>query len=123
MSMIGIEDSGAVRHLVLQRAEKRNAFNADLIAGLGGALEEAAADSSVRVVVVRGDGAMFSSGMDLNDLRELSENPGDLRPFRRRILSWSTSRSTTSYPDCAATCAMPWPIRPPPTTPTFLISI
>jgi enoyl-CoA hydratase/carnithine racemase len=88
MSMIGIEDRGAVRHLVLQRAEKRNAFNADLIAGLGGALEEAAADSSVRVVVVRGDGAMFSSGMDLNDLRELSENPADLRRFRRPILSW-----------------------------------
>ena len=88
MSLIGVEDRGAARHLVLQRAEKRNAFNAELIADLGHALEQAAADAAVRCVVVRGDGPMFSSGMDLNDLRELSENPGSLRGFRRRILAW-----------------------------------
>jgi enoyl-CoA hydratase/carnithine racemase len=88
MSLIGVEDRGGVRHLVLQRAEKRNAFNGELIAALGQALEDAAADESVRVLVVRGDGAMFSSGMDLHDLQELSENPSDLRPFRRRILNW-----------------------------------
>ena len=88
MSLVGIEDRGAVRHLVLQRSEKRNAFNGELTSDLGHALEAAAGDASVRCVVVRGDGAMFSSGMDLNDLRELSENPGQLRPFRRSILSW-----------------------------------
>ena len=88
MSLIGVEDRGAARHLVLQRAEKRNAFNAELIADLGHGLEQAAADAAVRCVVVRGDGPMFSSGMDLNDLRELSENPGSLRGFRRRILAW-----------------------------------
>jgi enoyl-CoA hydratase/carnithine racemase len=88
MSLIGVEDRGGVRHLVLQRADKRNAFNGELIEALGHALEAAAADESVRVLVVRGDGAMFSSGMDLNDLRELSENPAGLRPFRRAILNW-----------------------------------
>ena len=88
MSLIGVEDRGGVRHLVLQRAEKRNAFNSELIAALGHALEAAAADESVRVLVVRGDGAMFSSGMDLHDLQELSENPANLRPFRRSILNW-----------------------------------
>ena len=88
MSLVGIEDRGAVRHVVLQRSEKRNAFNGELISDLGHALEDAAADADVRCVVVRGDGAMFSSGMDLNDLRELSENPAGLRRFRRPILSW-----------------------------------
>ena len=88
MSLVGIEDRGGVRHLVLQRAEKRNAFNGELISDLGHALEEAAADTSVRCMVVRGDGPMFSSGMDLNDLRELSENPSQLRRFRRPILAW-----------------------------------
>jgi len=88
MSLIGAEDRGAVRHLVLQRAEKRNAFNAELISDLGHALEAAAGDSDVRCVVVKGDGAMFSSGMDLNDLRELSEDPSRLREFRRPILAW-----------------------------------
>jgi enoyl-CoA hydratase/carnithine racemase len=88
MSLVGVEDSGGVRHLVLQRAEKRNAFNGELIQALGAAVEEAAGDDAVRVVVLRGDGPMFSSGMDLNDLRELSENPEGLRRFRRPILQW-----------------------------------
>jgi enoyl-CoA hydratase/carnithine racemase len=88
MSLIGVEDRGGVRHLVLQRAEKRNAFNGELIEALGRALEAAAADESARVVVVRGDGPMFSSGMDLADLRELSENPAGLRTYRRAILAW-----------------------------------
>jgi enoyl-CoA hydratase/carnithine racemase len=88
MSLVGVEDRGAVRHLVLERAEKRNAFNADLIQDLGHALEAAAADESVRAVVLRGDGAMFSSGMDLGDLKTLSDNPAGLRTFRRAILAW-----------------------------------
>ena len=83
MSLIGVEDRGGVRHLVLQRAEKRNAFDGELIRDLGHALEAAAADESVRVVGVRGDGAMFSSGMDLTDLQTLSENPSGLRTVRR----------------------------------------
>ncbi len=88
MALVGLEDRGAVRHVILQRAEKRNAFNRELLDDLGHALGAAAADSGVRVVVVRGDGPMFSSGMDLNDLRELSENPEGLRRFRRPILHW-----------------------------------
>jgi len=88
MSLIGVEDREGVRHLVLQRAEKRNAFNGELIEALGRALEQAAADPAARVVIVRGDGPMFSSGMDLHDLQELAGDPANLRPFRRAILSW-----------------------------------
>jgi enoyl-CoA hydratase/carnithine racemase len=87
MALLRIDDRGAVRHLVLDRPDKRNALNGELIAELAGAVEDAAADKGVRVVVVRGEGAMFSSGMDLNDLRALSERPGDLRGFRRPILA------------------------------------
>ncbi len=88
MALVLTEDVGAVRHLVLNRPEKRNALNEEAIRSLGAAVEAAAADDSVRVVVVRGEGAMFSSGMDLNDLRELSESPANLRDYRRPILQW-----------------------------------
>jgi enoyl-CoA hydratase/carnithine racemase len=88
MALLLTEDRGGVRHLVLNRPDKRNALNGELIRELGAAIEAAAADDDVRVVVVRGEGAMFSSGMDLNDLRELSENPGRLRSYRRPILAW-----------------------------------
>jgi enoyl-CoA hydratase/carnithine racemase len=88
MSLVRTEDRGAVRHLALNRPDKRNALNGELIAELGAAIEAAAADAAVRVLVVRGEGAMFSSGMDLNDLRDLSEDAGRLRAFRRPLLTW-----------------------------------
>jgi len=88
MALVLREDRGAVRHLVLNRPEKRNALNGDAIRSLGEEIEAAAADESVRVVVVRGEGPLFSSGMDLNDLRELSESPANLRDYRRPILQW-----------------------------------
>jgi enoyl-CoA hydratase/carnithine racemase len=88
MPLVRTEDRGAVRHIVLDRPEKRNALNGELIAALGGAIEEAAADASVRALVLRGEGPMFSSGMDLGDLRALSENPDGLRRYRRPILQW-----------------------------------
>jgi enoyl-CoA hydratase/carnithine racemase len=88
MALLVTEDRGGVRHLVLNRPEKRNALSGELIRALGAAIEQAAADDDVRVLVLRGEGAMFSSGMDLNDLRDLSEDPARLRAYRRPILSW-----------------------------------
>jgi enoyl-CoA hydratase/carnithine racemase len=84
------EDRGAVRHLVLNRPEKRNALNEEAIRALAEEVEAAARDESVRVVVLRGEGATFSSGMDLNDLRRLSETADRTREFRRPILhAWN----------------------------------
>jgi 3-hydroxypropionyl-coenzyme A dehydratase len=86
MALVLVEDHGAVRHVVLNRPEKRNALNGEAIRSLGAAVEAAGADDSVRVVVLRGEGAIFSAGMDLNDLRALSENPERTREGRRPIL-------------------------------------
>ena len=93
MSLVVVEDRGAVRHVILNRPEKRNALSAALIEELGAALRAAAADDAVRVVVLRGEGAMFSSGMDIADLGALAAapqrlpelragDPGDLEPLR-----------------------------------------
>jgi enoyl-CoA hydratase/carnithine racemase len=88
MTLVRTEDRNAVRHLVLNRPEKRNALNGELIAELGAAIEAAAADPDVRVLVLRGEGPLFSSGMDVGDLRHLSEDPSNLRTFRRPLLGW-----------------------------------
>jgi enoyl-CoA hydratase/carnithine racemase len=88
MALVEIEDRGAVRHIVMNRPEKRNALNGELIQALGEAFEDAAADDSVRVVVVRGAGPMFSSGMDLGSLKDVSQQPESLREFRQPILRW-----------------------------------
>src|SRR5918996_2382186 len=87
MPLVNMEDRGGVRHLVLNRPDKRNALSGELIAELAAAAEAAAAADDVRVVVLRGAGPMFSSGMDLHDLRGLSQDPGSLRRFRRPLLA------------------------------------
>jgi enoyl-CoA hydratase/carnithine racemase len=90
MSLVAIEDRGPVRHVVLNRPEKRNALNEELIRGLREAFEAAAVDADVHCVVVRGAGPMFSSGMDFAGLSALAADPGSLRAFRRPILdTWN----------------------------------
>jgi enoyl-CoA hydratase/carnithine racemase len=86
MSIVVTEDQGPIRHVVLNRPEKRNAMNDELIEGLGHALHAAAHDADVRVVIVRGEGAMFSSGMDFGALGNLAAEPHRLREFRTGIL-------------------------------------
>ena len=84
------EDRGAVRHLVLNRPQKRNAFNHELVLAVGAALRAAADDIAVHCVVLRGEGPMFSSGMDLGSLADLAGSPDRLRPFRRACLeAWN----------------------------------
>jgi enoyl-CoA hydratase/carnithine racemase len=90
MSIVLTEDRGATRHVVLNRPEKRNALNDELILAIRAALEAAAADRDVLCVVVRGAGPLFSSGMDLAALGTLAADPDRLREFRRPILdTWN----------------------------------
>jgi enoyl-CoA hydratase/carnithine racemase len=85
MSLVDIEDRDAVRHVVLNRPEKRNALSSALIEELQ-ALHGAAAEPSVRIVVLRGAGTMFSSGMDTADLGALAADPARLHEWRAAIL-------------------------------------
>jgi enoyl-CoA hydratase/carnithine racemase len=101
MGLVQIEDRGAVRHVVMTRAEKRNAMNGEMVLALGEAFRDASMDESVRVVVVRGDGPMFSSGMDLGSLGDLASDPSGLRPFRREVLlAWNLLEEMTKPTIC-----------------------
>jgi len=82
VSIVEREDRGAVRHIVLNRPEKRNAMNQELLRALGAELREAAAEVSVHCVVLRGEGPVFSAGVDLNELMSSTGQAGMLRPFR-----------------------------------------
>jgi enoyl-CoA hydratase/carnithine racemase len=57
-------DRGPITTLWLDRADKRNAMDADLMKELGAAFDDVGADRGVRVVVLRGRGTVFSSGID-----------------------------------------------------------
>jgi methylglutaconyl-CoA hydratase len=65
--------------LTLNRPDKRNALNSELIDLLHQALERADLDADVRVVLIRGAGKDFCAGADLDELlasadRDLAEN-------------------------------------------------
>jgi enoyl-CoA hydratase len=67
---IVVEKLGPVARLTLDRPERANALNQTMLAEIGAALDEAEADADVRVVIVRGAGAAFSSGFDLKEQME-----------------------------------------------------
>jgi enoyl-CoA hydratase/carnithine racemase len=99
MSLITSEDRDAVRHVILNRPEKRNAMNQALLTELGEALHAACDDASVHCVVLRGEGPVFSAGVDLKELASFAGDPDVLRPFRNVFLN------------CANLCeSMPKPV-------------
>lgn len=61
-----------VARITLNRPEKRNALNDELIAALKEALRRANDDSGVRVVILSGAGEDFCSGADLAILQKIS---------------------------------------------------
>jgi enoyl-CoA hydratase/carnithine racemase len=71
MSVLLIEERGAVRILTMNRPEKRNALNSELAQALLDALRAADADESVGAIVLTGAGAGFCAGADLSEFKEL----------------------------------------------------
>ncbi|MFN2614095.1 MAG: enoyl-CoA hydratase/isomerase family protein [Actinomycetota bacterium] len=68
----------AVAIVTITRPEVRNAMDMDVFAGLARAGGRAAADPSVRAVVVTGDGGTFSSGIDTSVFTSGGSAPGNL---------------------------------------------
>lgn len=65
MDLILYGAEAGIARIILHRPEKRNALNAEMIAGLRDGLQRSAVDAAVRVVVVSGAGKDFCAGMDL----------------------------------------------------------
>lgn len=91
MKILLVETVESIRILTLNRPEKRNALNDELIAGLKDALREADADDSMRAVVIRGAGKDFCSGADLASIQKIAtasyeENVEDARSLAELFL-------------------------------------
>jgi methylglutaconyl-CoA hydratase len=92
---LGIERSGAVEYLTLNRPEVRNAFNEDVISELAAWAREAALDTALRVVVLRGAGRVFSAGADANWMAKMArysrdENVEDARKIAEMFFALNT---------------------------------
>lgn len=71
--MLKIEQQQHTLWLSFNRPEKHNAFDHDLLQELCHAMQSAAQDATVRVVVIAGVGAHFSAGADLNWMRAMGQ--------------------------------------------------
>ena len=80
------ESEGFIGTITLRRPEKRNALDFALWLSLSEALRKAAQDSEVRVILLKGAGDSFCSGLDLSPTNEvirlLSEKPSAEQKMR-----------------------------------------
>ena len=79
-----VERKDGIGRITLNRPEVRNAFDEALIAALANAFAELDADTSVRAVVLAGNGPAFCAGADLNWMKRMAgygheENVRDAR--------------------------------------------
>jgi len=79
--LVTVERTGPRATLTLNRADKRNAINQALLDDLGRAVADVRDDPAVRVVVLRGSGPVFSSGIDHSLLLEVFQK-SQSAPFR-----------------------------------------
>jgi methylglutaconyl-CoA hydratase len=71
MELIQYQVKNRVAEIILNRPEKRNAFNAQLVLELKEALENAEKDEAVRLILLRANGKVFSAGADLGYLQTM----------------------------------------------------
>jgi feruloyl-CoA hydratase/lyase len=64
-----------VARIILNRPDKRNCWNRPLCLAFLESLDIIRADKELKVVITKGAGTVYSSGLDLNFLREVSNGP------------------------------------------------
>jgi len=65
---------GGIAEVVLNRPDKRNAFDDVIIQQLINTLTEVSSNSKTRVVILRSEGKHFSAGADLGWMRRMADN-------------------------------------------------
>jgi methylglutaconyl-CoA hydratase len=66
--------SQRIATLSINRPEKRNALNPELVSQLTAAFKKAEKDNNVKVIILRAEGGTFSAGADLAYLQQLQQN-------------------------------------------------
>jgi enoyl-CoA hydratase len=82
--MIGVTRDDNVTTIELQRPERRNALNSELVEGLRTAIEDAVADD-IRAIVLTGQGSVFCAGADLTGDAFAADYPDRLIALHKAI--------------------------------------
>lgn len=73
MELVEYSVRNRVAFITLNRPEKRNALNHELVSDLKTAFDQAAADGSAKVIVLKANGDAFCAGADLEYLQNLQK--------------------------------------------------
>jgi len=74
MDLILINKSERIAYITINRPDKRNALNPELVKLLSNAFNDAIRDNDVKVIVLKANGDVFSAGADLEYLQQLQQN-------------------------------------------------
>ncbi|HWS46739.1 MAG TPA: enoyl-CoA hydratase/isomerase family protein [Acidimicrobiia bacterium] len=84
------DDASGIARLTINNPERRNSYDPPMREQLGAYLDELAVDDRMKVVLLRGEGGVFSSGADMGNAYTWYETAGDgerRRPSQRRRLA------------------------------------
>ena len=81
--------------VTLNRPERRNALTVELMTELTAAIEKATADASQRVLILRGAGAAFCTGLDLKEAAEMHEAHASAEMVAKTLVALSQTRLIT----------------------------
>lgn len=87
MSEIVVSDADALRTILINRPDKKNALTRAMYAAMGQALREAATAPAVRVVIITGGPACFTSGNDVADFKARGDQQADVPSPAREFLA------------------------------------
>ncbi len=97
---IRYETTGPIAIITLNRPDKLNAINLEMMAELCQAMDQAEGDSEIRAIVLRGEGRAFSAGIDLEvdgggDEDRLAATRRELeRDFEGIMRFWNSPKTT-----------------------------
>jgi len=96
MSVLLIEkQTPQITRLTLNRPERRNALTIELMEALADAVDAASTDESQRVLILRGAGQAFCTGLDLNEVSEPEKAHRSAESVGRILLGLSQTRLIT----------------------------
>jgi methylglutaconyl-CoA hydratase len=81
--------------ITLNRPERRNALTIELMRDLSSAIENAAADEIQRVLILRGAGSAFCTGLDLNEAAEMHKAHVSAEMVAKTLATLSQTRLIT----------------------------
>jgi len=96
MSVLLIEkQTPQVTLLTLNRPERRNALTIELMTALAAAIDEAGNDALARILILRGAGQAFCTGLDLQEVSEPEKAHASAGAAAKMLLALSQTRLIT----------------------------